>query len=182
MQLLRFSLLTMVLGLFLASVVHAGEPIAPMMPMAEKPPKELGVSEKDWKQMLDLMAQQSAQESTVPSKHEVGVPAPRNSFYFASGDMGKIKFVTLVSQDDVDELRKFYQDNLKQMPGWEWSDEFSMFHKSDGSLTMQKIMSMSIPVIEVDEVDDGTLAWMFMADESFKASLKSLVKITYYPE
>jgi len=49
-------------------------------------------------------------------------------------------------------------------------------------LTMQKIMSMSIPVIEVDEVDDGTLAWMFMADEKFKASLKSLVKITYYPD
>jgi len=181
MQLFKLSMLTMVLGLFLASEVHAGEPFAPMMPMAEKPPKELGISEKDWKQMLALMEQQSAQESPVPSKHEVGVPAPRNSFYFASGDMGEIKFVTLVSQDDVDELRKFYKDSLDQMPGWKWSDEFSMFHKSEDPLTMQKIMSMSIPVIEIEQVNEGTLAFMFMADEKFKASLKSLVKIAYYP-
>jgi hypothetical protein len=171
----------MVLGLFLASVVQAGDPFAPMIPMAEKPPKELGVSEKDWEQMLDLMAQQSAQDSSVPSKHEVGVPAPPNSFYFSSGDMGEIKFVSLVSQDEVDKLRKFYKDSLDQLPGWKWSDEFSIFHKSEGSLTMQKIMSMSIPIIEVDEVNDDTLAWMFLADEKFKASLKSLVKITYYP-
>jgi len=176
----KLSLLIMILGLFLASAVQAGEPIAPMPPFAEKPPKEFeGISQQQWEQLLDQIAEQSAQESTVPSKQEVGVPVPTNSFYFASGDLGETKFVTLISQHDVDEMRKFYEDILDQMPGWEWSDEFSMFHQSEGPLTLQKLMSMSIPVIEVDEVNEFTLAMMFMVDEKFKASLQSMVKIGY---
>ena len=162
------------------SPVFALEPIAPMIKVSDKPSgifEEL--TQEQWNQLLETMLA----EESIPSKEEVGAPAPPGSYYMGVGSIQDMDYVNLVSMEPPEKIMSFYMDMLGEMPGWQWSEEFNIFFKADGEMNIERLMSFSIPVIEVKEVstDDPFAELMFAhVDAEVRPGLKTLVQITYF--
>ena len=76
------------------------------------------------------------------------------------------------------ELVGFYHNALEDMPGWQWSENFGIFYKSDEPMTVAKLMSFTVPVVEIKELDPND-AQLMSVDPAVKQKLNTLVQITY---
>lgn len=120
----------------------------------------------------------SEMESRIPTRKQVGVPVPDGVSSIGGGHIQEMEFVNLVSPKKPDKIIAFYEEMLNEMPGWQWCGEFEVFHKSDEPLTLQSVMSFTIPIIEIKDLssDDPLL---ITVDPDVKDTLNSLLKITY---
>lgn len=160
------------LMLILSVPVAAGDPVAPMVPVRDDLASRLDAPQE----AVEAMLQES--KSKIPPKSAVGVSVPSGTLWLGGGSMGKMENVLLVSTLHPEQVRQYYLDKLPDMPGWKWSEEFGLFCKAEGTITVQQLMSFTIPVIEIEELSsDSTM--LSIVDTDVREELQALLKITY---
>ena len=81
-------------------------------------------------------------------------------------------------EDSLQEMPGFYHNALEDMPGWQWSENFGIFYKSDEPMTVAKLMSFTVPVIEIKELDSNETQ-LVSVEPAVKHKLSTLVQNTY---
>ncbi len=171
-KLIHFCASVVFLVMFLSVTAHSGDPVAPLVEIRADMADVYEIPKEMADQMINEM------EGRIPSAGRVGVPVPAEASYLGGGRMQEMEYVNLVSRDTPEAIQAFYQGVLDEMPGWQWCEQFDVFHMSDESLTVQKLMSFTIPVIEIKELssDDPML---ITVDPDVKAELNTLFQITF---
>ena len=125
-----------------------------------------------------------AQQKKVPTKAEVGIPAYPKGFIAdiasmedkQSGQM--IPVIHMVSPDDVETVRAFYQTELQKIPGWKWDEIFEAFYVGD---SYEEALAQLKPYMEITAVtaDSDRLK---QVEPSVKSTLKSWIQIVCSPK
>ncbi len=175
-----------VLGLGLCMVglpvaVRADKPIAPPARMRSDLTAAMGLTPEQAEAMsayLEQTRRDWEKGVTIPPAGEVGVPVPAGALFIGSGTMGATRNVSLITPDTPDQVRRFYDERLDAMPGWRWSDEFDVFYLYEGALTLQNILSFTIPLIEIETVEPDHFFFMSI-DPDQVSQMKSVIQISY---
>ena len=171
-KLTHFCASVVLLVMFLSVNAHSGDPVVPLVEIRADMADVYEIPQEMADQMINEM------EGRIPSAGRVGVPVPDGASYLGGGRMQEMEYANLVSRDTPEAIQAFYLGALDEMPGWQWCEKFDVFHRSDEPLTVQKLMSFTIPVIEIKELssDDPML---ITVDPDVKAALNTLFQITY---
>ena len=151
---------------------YSEEPVAPLAEVREDLAQVYEISPEMVEHMIDEM------KSRIPSKETVGVPVPPDLRYVGGGHMQQMEYANLAAEESLQEMLGFYHNALEDMPGWQWSENFGIFYKSDEPMTVAKLMSFTVPVIEIKELDPND-AQLMSVDPAVKQKLSTLVQITY---
>ena len=157
---------------FLSGNAYPDEPVAPLAEVREDLAEVYEIPREQVKHLIAGM------KSRIPSRKTVGVPVPPDLRYIGGGSIQHMAFANLASEKSPEEMLGFYHNALEGMPGWHWSEQFEIFHKSDEPMTAEKLMSFTVPVIEIKALapDDARL---MSVDPRVKEQLNSVVQITY---
>ena len=85
--------------------------------------------------------------------------------------------IILVTSDDQEKVKIFYQERLKESDGWNSFEDYSVFVKGE----LSDALSRTVPGVGIREETGGNYD-LTEADPKIKASLKTRIKILYVPK
>jgi len=165
------SYLVILFSLLINMQLFSQTQVAPWAPLKPDAPKDWGT-----------------RNYTVPSQQEISIPIYPNTYLTtistASVDSLKpheseiLPFIILVSSDPPEKIIAFYKDKLKPELGWNYTEEYTTFIKSN---PMIKVLTGKYPSVAVrhENGDDFDLVYV---NEKFKEKLKTRIRITYKPD
>ena len=164
------SFLVILFSFLITMQLFSQTPVAPWAPLKPDAPKDWGT-----------------RNYTVPTQQEIGIPIYPNTYLTtistASVDSLKpqeseiLPFVILVSSDPPEKIIAFYKDTLKSEYGWNYTEEYTTFIKSN---PMIKVLTGKYPSVAVRDENGDEFDLVFV-DKKFKENLKTRIRITYKP-
>ncbi|HLG33152.1 MAG TPA: hypothetical protein VI362_08920 [Ignavibacteriaceae bacterium] len=138
-----------------------------------------------WLQLADDAPDKiPGRNGSAPTFEEVGIPVYPGSYLTSvypvsassepDSNETPLPTIILVTSDEQEKVKKFYQERLKESDGWYSSEEYSVFVKGE----LSDALSRTVPGVAIRE-ETGESYDLSGADPKIKASLKTRIKILY---
>jgi hypothetical protein len=117
----------------------------------------------------------------IPSKEEVGVPIPENTYFIhiteSKDTINETNYIyyEFVTENTVDEAISFYLDNLDEMIEWNYNKQFKVFYIGEEEFSFKK----RYHTLSIIPASESWLSQMLPKQSKLRDKVKSRIIISY---